>query len=233
LNQFRSLMRIALIAGTFAGSVLFVYQYFVVTPRIVAAEFYEQDEQEAGHQEHHEWKPQNGFQRNAFTAASTILTGIGFAALLVSIVSLSGVAINVRHGALWGLAGFICFVAVPALGLPPAPPGVPLGDLTARQLWWSGTVVATAAGIFLMFRSRPSLLLKALGGLLVLLPHVIGAPKAAGPQVVPEYLVHEFAVIAIGGNGLFWIVLGVASGFLLKPERPSAAADRPVIIAKS
>ena len=105
-----------------------------------------------GHQ-HAEWKPDEGLERSVFTAASTILTGIGFAALLLSTVALCGFELDVRRGLLWGLAGFVCFAVAPALGLPPVPPGVPESDVRARQLWWVMTVAATAAGLFLIFAS--------------------------------------------------------------------------------
>jgi len=121
-------MQTALLAGTIAGTLLFVYQYLVVVPQIVAAEAYESHEESAGAggpHEHSEWKPREGWERSLFTAASTILTGIGFAALLLSTVALCGAELDVRKCLLWGLAGFVCFAVAPALGLPPAPPGVP------------------------------------------------------------------------------------------------------------
>jgi cobalt transporter subunit CbtA len=219
-------MQTALVAGTIAGTLLFVYQYLVVVPQIVAAEAYESHEEGAGADggphEHSEWKPNEGWERSFFTAASTILTGIGFAALLLSTAALCGVELDVRRGLLWGLAGFVCFAAAPALGLPPVPPGVPESDVHARQLWWVMTVTATAAGIFLMFASRGEWISRIAGGLVLVLPHAIGAPRAIGPQIVPVYLVRSFALASIAGNGLFWLVLGAASGFVLRRTRSAA-----------
>lgn len=98
-------MQAALGAGAIAGTILFVYQYLVVVPRIVAAEAYEARSEvagtEAGGHQHAEWKPDEGLERSAFTAASTILTGIGFAALLLSTVALCGFELDVRRGLLW------------------------------------------------------------------------------------------------------------------------------------
>ena len=127
-----------------------------MVPQIVAAEAYEtRDEGRDGRQHQHtDWKPNDGWERSLFTAASTILTGIGFAALLLSTVSVCGFELDVRRGLLWGLAGFVCFAVAPALGLPPVPPGVPESDVRARQLWWVMTVAATAAGLFLIFAAR-------------------------------------------------------------------------------
>jgi cobalt transporter subunit CbtA len=158
-------------------------------------------------------------ERSFFTAASTILTGIGFAALLLSTVTLCGFGLDVRRGLLWGLAGFVCFAVAPAVGLPPVPPGVPVSDIHARQLWWVLTVVATAIGLFLIFATRRGWISRAAGGLFLLLPHAIGAPQTIGPQIVPAHLVRAFTLAAIAGNGLFWLVLGAAGGFFFQSNR--------------
>lgn len=218
MRQFQQLMQTALLAGALAGTLLFFYQQVVVVPRIVAAEAYEARDEGTGAEvdqhQHSERKPNNGLQRSFFTAAGTILTGIGFAALLLSVVSLGGFALDVRRGLLWGLAGFVCFAVAPGLGLPPVPPGVPVADVRARQLWWVMTVVTTAIGLFLIFATRRGWISRTAGGLFLLLPHAIGAPQTIGPQIVPAHLVRAFAVASIVGNGLFWLVLGAATGFL-------------------
>jgi cobalt transporter subunit CbtA len=216
-------MRTALLSGTAAGVVLFIYQYVVIVPRIIAAEAFETHEHTGGQEHHHksEWKPEEGWERHLFTAAGTILTGIGFAALLVSMSALGGYGLNVKHGLLWGLAGFLCFTVAPALGLPPEPPGVPVADLRARQLWWLVTAAATAAGLILIGRGR-NWIVRICGGVVLVLPHVIGAPHAPGQQVVPAHLVREFAVAAIVGNGLFWLVLGGMAGVLFPTVAPHA-----------
>jgi cobalt transporter subunit CbtA len=226
--QFQRLMKAALLAGTAAGLVLFIYQQVFVVPRILAAEVYEtrheSAEQGPAHHEHHEhesseWKPAEGFERTFFTAVSTVLTGIGFAAVLLSAVSLSGVELNARRGLLWGIGGFVCFVASPALGLPPEPPGVPVADVVERQLWWIATAGATAIGLFLIVGHRRRWLFLLAGLIVLVLPHAIGAPKAIGEQVVPAVLVHEFAIASIVGNGLFWLILGSVGGFLFELDR--------------
>src|SRR6185369_7157113 len=110
----------------------------------------------------------DGWERTLFTAASTILTGIGFAALLLSIVTLGGFTLDLRRGLLWGLAGFVCFAVAPAIGLPPVPPGVPVSDVHPRQLWWVMTVAATAIGLFLIFSPRRNWVSRIAGALLLL-----------------------------------------------------------------
>ena len=209
-------MRAALAAGAIAGILLFFYQQVVLVPRIVAAEVYEERAEGAGEDAgaHHdsEWKPRSGWERSFFTAASTILTGIGFAALLLATVTLSGFRLDVRRGLLWGAAGFACFALAPALGLPPLPPGVPAGDLRMRQLWWVMTVAATALGLFLILAARRGWISRTAGVLVLLLPHAIGAPQTIGPEIVPAHLVRAFALASIGGSGLFWLALGAAAG---------------------
>jgi len=61
-----------------------------------------------------------------------VLTGIGFALLLVAGFALAGRAVGWREGLLWGLAAFVAFTLAPSLGLSPEPPGIPAAPLTRR-----------------------------------------------------------------------------------------------------
>ena len=217
MKPFQQLMRAALVAGAMAGAVLFAFQYFFVVPRILAAERYEVHEGHAGHEGHHheaEWKPAEGVERNYYTAASTVLTGIGYAALLVAIPALAGIPITRRNGWVWGLAGFVTFVGAPALGLPPEPPGVPVADLAARQVWWVLTVAATGAALLLVAKGWRRWPFTLAAGVLVLLPHLVGAPQAEGMAVVPADLIRDFSVVTVLGNGVFWLVVGPVAGLL-------------------
>lgn len=225
VKQFQHLMRTALLAGAISGALLFLYQYVVILPQIAAAEVFEAHREAAGaegeHHDHSEWKPEDGLERTFFTAASTIFMGIGLAAILVSMVVLGGYDVDIWRGLAWGAAGFACFTVAPTLGMPPVPPGVPVADVGARQLWWVLTGGFTAIGLWLIVRSGGGWALRTGGGLFVILPHLIGAPQAIGPQVVPANLVREFAVASIAGSGLFWLVLGAITGWLL-PTNPEA-----------
>jgi cobalt transporter subunit CbtA len=159
VNQFRKLMVVVFGAGALAGLVLFAVQYFTVVPLIQAAETYEAAGNEAHSGTAHEnegWQPAEGWERTSFTVLTTVLTGIGFAAMLFGAMALAGKSINTRQGALWGLAAFACFSLAPALGLPPEPPGVAVADLHQRQIWWAGTVIATAVGVWLIAGQRRS-----------------------------------------------------------------------------
>jgi len=149
------------------------------------------------------------------TAAATVLTGIAFSSILFGTIAGLGRQINARSGALWGVAGFLCFNAAPALGLPPQPPGVALADLMQRQVWWVGTVVLTAVGLWLLAGKRSAgWPLRVAGMAVMILPHAIGAPEASGKSVVPTALVAQFTTVCLAGAALFWVALGGCGGFL-------------------
>ena len=217
VSQFRKLMLVALSSGALAGLVLFAVQHFTVVPLIETAETYERAAHEAISGMAHEdegWQPANGWERTSFTALATILSGIGFAAMLFGSVALTGRPVNARHGALWGLAAFACFDLAPALGLPPQPPGVAVADLSERQVWWVGTAIATAIGLWLLVGQGRTWLLRIGGVVCLSLPHLIGAPIAAGQNVVPAQLIHRFTIVSVATTGMFWLLLGTIGGFI-------------------
>jgi cobalt transporter subunit CbtA len=217
VSQFQKLMLAVFGSGALAGLVLFAIQHFTVVSLLQAAETYEA----AGNELHsgalHEdegWQPTEGWERTSFTALTTVLTGIGFAAMLFGMMALAGKTINMRRGALWGLAAFACISLAPALGLPPQPPGVAVADLHQRQLWWAGTVIATVVGVWLIAGQRRTWLLRACGAMCLLLPHLIGAPVAAGQNLVPDELVRRFSIASVATNGIFWLLTGTLGGLI-------------------
>ena len=224
----KRIMLTALAAGAIAGVFMWAIQAATVTPLILHAEVFEQQMTSApagaaaGHahgadhaaaDSHAEWAPADGFERTAFTLMDDLVIAMGFAFILTGALALSGGAAGWRRGIVWGLAGFAAFSAAPALGLRPELPGMQAADLVARQIWWVGTVVATAAGMAIVFFApRPVPLV--LSAILILTPHIIGAPGhalAAGP--LPATLVAEFAVASLVTVQLFWMVLGGATGY--------------------
>ena len=210
-------MVVVLVAGTLAGLVLFVVQHFTIVPLIHAAETYEAAAPQAGPESSHEeegWHPAGGWERISFTALTTVLTGIGFAAILFGVMALGAKTIDARHGALWGLAAFTCFSLAPALGLPPQPPGVAVADLYQRQLWWAGTVIATAVGVWLISGRKRTWLLRTSGAVCVFLPHLIGAPAAPGLNSVPAELVRRFTIASVATSGMFWVLVGTLGGLI-------------------
>ena len=215
MDRFRKLTTIALISGSLAGLLLFLVQHFAVFPLIEKAETYESAAEHAMpgmSSEAAEWHPSEGFERTGLTALTTVVTSIGFAAILFSIVSLTNASLNWKTGALWGLAAFVCVDVAPALGLPPQPPGVAVADLYSRQLWWSATVALTALGLWWMAKTGRPWRLRVLGIVGLVIPHLIGAPVATGATVVPAALIHSFALASILTTGVFWISLGLIGG---------------------
>ena len=227
----------AIIAGMLAGAGAGAVQIWRVSPLILAAEIYETQQDTgmahthgahdgaAGQAKHDhggsraEWAPDDGLERSAYTLVSNLLMGVAFALILGAAVMLSGRTITVQNGALWGLAGYLVFTLAPTAGLAPELPGMSAADLTARQTWWWGTAIATAGGIALMVLQE-RVPLKALGVVLIALPHLIGAPRLqTHDSLVPAALAAEFVANSLAMMALFWIVLGVALGWTMNRAR--------------
>jgi cobalt transporter subunit CbtA len=225
MDYFRNIVLVAAIAGTVAGLAMTVAQQVTTVPLILKAEVYEEqgaatpghhhdDAAQASAHEHSEegWQPANGFERTAFSLLANVLTGVGFALLLVAASELAGGIRNWRQGVFWGLAGFAVFTLAPSLGLPPELPAMPAAELGARQLWWVATAASTAIALGLLFYGRsPSAVLAAIA--LLVAPHLIGAPQPASYATpIPESLHHSFVVAVVLTPLLFWILLGGLAG---------------------
>jgi predicted cobalt transporter CbtA len=50
--------------------------------------------------------------------------------------------------------------------------------------------------------------------IIALLPHMIGAPEAAGESIVPDVLARRFAIAAVTSQAVFWVILGAIGGFV-------------------
>lgn len=214
--MFRRVFIAAVIAGLAAGLIVSALQAAKLTPLIAAAELHEMLEPAA--QETPAWQPSPGVERTAVTVLANLIIGVGFGLLMSAGFALhqllAGAVTDARHGLLWGLAGFACFSLAPSLGLPPELPGSASADLLARQGWWIGTALATAAGIGLIAFARHPLW-RILGGAIIALPHLIGAPHAPSEAgSVPAGLAAEFAAASLATAALFWVVLGSIGGWL-------------------
>ena len=198
---FRQIVWAALLAGVMTGVLMTLVQLVTTTPLIAQAEVYERRASQA-HEQHHsdaqaqahpegshaEWEPDDGLERTVYTALATILAAFGYALILGAALSLTR-ASGLRGGLVFGAAGFLVFQLAPALGLPPEPPGVPMAELLPRQLWWLGTVIATALALASWYfaRTHSKRIWIPVGIVLMILPHVIGAPQApAEASAVPE-----------------------------------------------
>ena len=230
MEGFRRLMTIVLIAGIAAGALLAALQFVAIRPMIHRAEVYETELVKAGRlppENDHEWQPAEGTERVGYTVMSTLLLGVGYAAMLLGGANLLSLRIRLREGLLLGFAGFACFALAPALGLPPKPPGVAGAELNAAQIWWALTACATAAGLSLIALARGRWPWRIVGLLLIVAPHLYGAPPVAPPLTdALRDLSRQFAAISVATQLAFWLTLGGVGGFLLaKPaSRPSHRA---------
>lgn len=228
--MFMRIARTAGFAGLLAALLLTLLQSFWVSPLILQAETYETaapaaHEHEHGgaaaREEHHHdaeaWSPEDGWQRVLSTTGGNLVVAVGFALLLAAMYTLRSPG-RVGTGALWGLGGFAVFCLAPNLGLPPELPGTAAADLALRQYWWVGTAAATAVGLALIVFAG-NWLLKAVGLVLLVLPHVIGAPQPeVHESLAPEALESQFIVASLLTNAAFWVALGLISAWLYRRQ---------------
>jgi cobalt transporter subunit CbtA len=239
----RIFLTVALLAGVGAGVVGWGVHMAATTPLILEAEVYEgpadasapaaaeatahthDDANTAEHSHDAEaWAPTDGWERNLYTLGADVVTGVGFAFLLTAAIVFLGRGADWRRGLLWGLAGFASFSLAPAFGLPPELPGTEAAPLLDRQLWWIGTAVATAGGLFAAAWLR-NVYGYAIAVVLIALPHVIGAPQQETPGgLAPEELEHKFILVAIATSLVFWVVLGALTGAFFKRYANEAGA---------
>ena len=223
MEMFRRIFFAAVLAGVVAGLALAAIQQWRVVPLILQAETYEiSDAHAADHARDalaaaphiHEVAKEDLVSRAALTVLATVLAGLGFALIMGAASLLANIEISSNNGLLWGLAGFLTFSLMPAIGLPPEPPGMVAADLISRQIWWLGTVLATAAAIFTVVKWRiPAGI--AIGIALILIPHIFGAPLPSDQASnVPAHLTLVYVANALFAAMAFWLILGFAFGWL-------------------
>ena len=215
---------VALIGGLIAGVFLTGALQLAVGPIILEAETYEVAGQDgAAAAEDEAWAPEDGAERLIYSAIANVLTAVGLGLLLSAAFVLRGRRVGWRGGLLWGLAGFAAFSLAPALGLPPEIPGAEAAPLIERQVWWVATVALTAGGLALIIFS-PRVPLKAVGLVLMVVPHIVGAPQPeAHGGLAPVELENAFIYASLITNAVFWLVLGILAGVLFNRFQPTAA----------
>jgi cobalt transporter subunit CbtA len=233
MEAFRRIVMVGGLAGLLAGILLTLLHLAVTVPIILEAETYEQVAAAQAHatgsgghaHDAEAWAPEDGIERALFTLLADIITAVGFGLLLVATCVLAGRELTWREGLHWGLAGFAAFMLAPTIGLPPELPGMEAAPLLQRQAWWLATVAATAGGLALLFLGREPLR-AGLGLVLLVLPHLHGAPQAVEHHsLVPAALAHQFVSAALVVNLLFWAALGAIAGLLCKRFGGLAAID--------
>jgi len=176
--------------------------------------------------EHDAWEPKEGLQRSGFTLLANILVGIAYGILLATALTLYGRNIGYTEGALWGLAGFASFSLLPGLGLPPELPAAAAADLFDRQTWWLGTAAASVFGIaMVVFGKNP--LWKAIGAVLLIAPHIIGAPHPPAGAVgkSPPELAAHFVSATMTAAALMWLAIGLMAAYLQQRLGSADASD--------
>jgi cobalt transporter subunit CbtA len=212
---FRRLVLAALCAGLLSGFVAAGAHQLGTVPLILEAEAYEAATQHPAGAAHDNG-PENGIERAAYTLAADFLVATGFALLLAAGLTLRGGAVSWRDGLFWGLAGFVTFDLAPGLGLPPELPGTAAAPLVARQLWWLLTALSTGTALALIAFTRRARY-AVLAALLIVLPHLYGAPQPApDAAAMPEALAHRFVVAATLASFLFWAALGASTGYFCR-----------------
>lgn len=228
-----------IVAGLFAGILLTPAMYVKNVPLIIHAEEYENAGGEGhshnapaatapaattesapaavvAHEHEEEAGPELPFGRFGNTLLINLVAGAGFALITGAAALLLGRRITLQNGIYWGLAGFFIFNFAPAFSLAPELPAMPAADLATRQAWWLITVVLTAGGVYLIVL-REQIWAKLLGVVLIVAPHVYGAPEAEDlTSAVPPTLASEFAVSTLTTNLFFWVVLGTALGWAIQ-----------------
>lgn len=231
----------AIVAGALAGVFVFSAHMVKVVPLIQAAEVYENSDQTTAlaphssaqadthhHNEAHdksstkpeahshgedEWSPDEGLERGLYTLLTDLIMGVGFGLMLTAIIAIRRHEIDWQKGILWGLGGFCAVTAFPALGLAPEMPGMQAAALLDRHIWWGATVAASSIGLSLMFLVR-NWMFKIVGGILILLPHIVGAPHVKlEVGTIPVEMGSEYAATTLVITLFFWVVLGGLIGY--------------------
>lgn len=229
-HMFSRILTSALFAGAAAGLIAALLQLVFVQPVLLHAELYESGELVhfgADAVSAHPDLPGIDLMRDGLSIVFTMLTYTGYALVMVALMAMAegqGHTINGRTGLLWGMAGFIAFHFAPGLTLAPEVPGVAAADVGARQIWWTGTVASAAVAMWLIAFAR-SWMLWGVAAVLLLAPHVIGAPEPAvftGP--VPTEIGALFAARAFGVGMAAWALVGCFAGYFWNTEGARADA---------
>lgn len=242
---FRNIVFSAVVVGIIAGSLYGLFQQFQINPIIYAAEAYEVSEvievkvqadthahgnaeTVPGH-DHGDgtgWSPADGFERITSTLVANIMTAITFSLFMISVMSFHNLKsdkpkLNWKTGVLWGIALMLSmFVAPSLLGLHPEIPGTVSESIGQRQVWWISSTVATALGLLLLYYGSTAL--KIAGGVLLVLPQVLGAPNPEAhsyantdPVAVEalNQLSSQFVTMTTIGMTIFCLLIGALCGF--------------------
>ncbi len=223
-------LMVGLLAGLIAGLAIAALQHVTTTPLIRAAEVYEtaqHNHETAAAPEAPAWEPAEGFERTAATSIATVATTVGYAFILLALLLAANEPIEPKRAMSWGVCAFLATGLATGLGLAPQLPGAAETDLVGRQLWWLSTAALTGGGLYALLRLEP-LFAKLAGLVMIVAPHIVGAPQPATPEsTVPAELAARFAAASLTLHALTWILAALLVGVLwrLFAERDLAAAQ--------
>jgi len=223
--MFQKVLTSALLAGFCAGLVAAALQFLFIQPVLLHAELYESGElvHFGGHAiSTHPDLPAFALTiRNGLLVLFSALLYVGYALLLVACMGIAeecGVAITTHRGLIWGIAGFVVFHFAPTFSLPPEVPGVATVDLGDRQVWWWLTSFATALALGMIAFGK-SLTFWVIAVVLILAPHLIGAPQPDSfAGAAPPELAALYASRTLGVGLAVWVLLGLLSGYFWQSE---------------
>ena len=165
--------------------------------------------------EEEHWKPENGFERLFYTVIANIFLSIGLSFILCAVYLFLD-DLRVEKGIFVGIVGYISFFVLPSLGLEPEIPGTLAAPLHDRQIWWIFTVIVSSVGFIIIFFNKNTFY-KLLGVILILIPHIIGAPiPLQEGGTASQKMLYEFINAAYIANGLFWIILALTTMIIFK-----------------
>ncbi len=242
---FRNIVFTAILVGIISGLIYGVFQQSQLSPIIYAAEKIEINQSiqnNHGHEHDHAHEhsslsqtalsPEKGSERVILTLLVNVLTGISFALVMLSLMAVhdlksSKPKIDALHGVGWGAVAMLAIFVAPALiGLQPKVPGTVAAALEQQQAWWLFAVIATVLGSAFLYYAP--LKLKMIGLVIVLLPQIAASSlpfslwvpvafETTDPVAVAALneLSQQFYLMSAIGSALFFLVLGVISGFLV------------------
>ncbi len=221
VESFRRVIFAAVLIGSVAGVIVTLLHQSLTVPLILHAESFETLHVH-GTSPETVWHPHSLRERRVATAISDVLTGIGFALVLMAVWQFRDERPDWRQGLAWGVGGFLAMTVAPSLGLPAELPGTAAAALRERQLWWIATAVLTAVGLAVACFARPWWLrILALASLA--LPHLVGAPQPLdAASVAPRELLQAFQQSVLLCNFLFWVVLGVGASYCYRALKSAA-----------
>ena len=88
------------------------------------------------------------------------------------------------------------------------------GASAALKITFTSMFFPATVGLWLIAGRSRSFLLRAAGIVSLSLPHLIGAPAAAGDTIIPSPLLEQFKLASLATTAMFWLLLGAIGGFI-------------------